>query len=189
MKINRWVLLALLLVAACVGAGAIIVSVSMYREEDSSNAFCMQCHTMTLVAGDSYFQRSRHMTNPEGVRPTCGNCHIPTNNWFVNTFTRLSFGIHDSFVELTHDFSNPASWEAHRVDIEAASQAAFRANDSITCRSCHDASAIHPQSQEGREAHATLQQGGVTCIDCHTNLVHPPAAPVGGQPIPSNRSR
>ena len=46
--------------------------------------------------------------------------------------------------------------------------------DSVTCRSCHDANAIQPTSEEGQKAHALLRQGGVTCIDCHTNIVHPP---------------
>ena len=27
-----------------------------------------------------------------------------------------------------------------------------------------------------QKAHALLRQGGVTCVDCHTNLVHPAAA-------------
>jgi nitrate/TMAO reductase-like tetraheme cytochrome c subunit len=189
MKIGRWALLGVLLVGAIVGAGTIVASVSVYHHSDASDAFCAQCHTMAQQGSDIYFQRSRHVSNPQGVRPTCGNCHIPTTNWFVNTFTRISFGVKDSYAQLTHDFSNPAAWEAHRVEIQAASQATFRANDGVTCRSCHNVSAIKPTSEEGRNSHALLAQGGVTCIDCHTNLVHPPAGPVVGQTLPSNRSR
>jgi trimethylamine-N-oxide reductase (cytochrome c), cytochrome c-type subunit TorY len=187
MRINRWVLVGLLFVAACVGAGAIIASVSIYHYSDSSDAFCTQCHTMAQEADKPYYQNSRHRNNHLGVQATCDKCHVPMTNWFVNTFTRVTLGMKDSFVELTHDFSNPAAWEAYRVDLEPRALARLRAQDSVTCRSCHDADAIHPTSEAGRASHASLGQGGVTCVDCHTNLVHPPAAPVGGRPIPSSR--
>ena len=52
----------------------------------------------------------------------------------------------------------------------------MHSQDSVTCRSCHDANAIQPTSDDGRKAHELLRQGGVTCVDCHTNLVHPAAA-------------
>ena len=68
-------------------------------------------------------------------------------------------------------------WAARRIGLAQEVQAVMRAQDSITCRSCHDANAIHPTSEAGRQAHALLSQGGVTCVDCHTNIVHPPAQP------------
>jgi len=183
MKINRWLLGALLLVAACVGAGGIIATISIYHDSDSSDAFCTQCHVMVLQADDPYFKRSRHRSNNVGVRPSCGNCHVPAGNWFISTFNRVKFGLKDTFSDLEHDFRNPTSWAAYRVDLEPKAQAVFRAQDSITCRSCHNANAINPTSEAGRSSHAALRQGGTTCIDCHTNLVHPPAAPVGAQPL------
>ncbi|MGA7526101.1 MAG: NapC/NirT family cytochrome c, partial [Pseudolabrys sp.] len=67
-------------------------------------------------------------------------------------------------------------WAAHRVKLTEEAQARMRRWDSVTCRGCHDANAISPKSEDGRTSHATLKQGGVTCVDCHTNLVHPPAA-------------
>ena len=48
----------------------------------------------------------------------------------------------------------------------------MRRSSGITCRKCHNAAAIHPTSDAGRSAHAALQQGDVTCIDCHANIVH-----------------
>ena len=65
---------------------------------------------------------------------------------------------------------------SHRTKLTQEVQAKLRAQDSVTCRSCHDANAIKPVSESGRTSHAMLKQGGVTCVDCHTNLVHPPAA-------------
>lgn len=186
MRINRWLLAGLLLVAACIGAGAVIASISIYYHEDSSDAFCTQCHSMTLEAEDAYFKRSRHVSNSAGVRATCGKCHIPTHNWIINTYTRVKTGMRDAWSEMTHNFSNATAWEAHRIDLEGEVQALFRAQDGVTCRSCHDASAINPKSEAGRSSHAALREGGTTCIDCHTNLVHKPAVPVGaGAPAPS----
>jgi cytochrome c-type protein NapC len=55
----------------------------------------------------------------------------------------------------------------------------MRAQDSVTCRSCHEAGAIAPKSEAGRAAHARVGKGGATCVDCHRNLVHAPASPLG----------
>jgi nitrate/TMAO reductase-like tetraheme cytochrome c subunit len=80
--------------------------------------------------------------------------------------------------ELTHSYSDPKVWEARRSELAAEVIAKIRAQNSVTCRSCHDASAIKPASENGRVSHALLRQGGVTCIDCHTNIVHaPPSEP------------
>ena len=166
MKISRWLLVALLLIAAGVGAGGILFSLAV-NHYTSTDAFCTSCHSMTLQAADPVFQRSAHRTNEKGVRPTCAQCHIPMNNWFVETWVHVSSGVRDVFSELTHNFNDPKVWEAHRVGLEQETLADMRARDSITCRSCHDASAI--------KDHASMLQGGVTCVDCHANLVHSPA--------------
>jgi nitrate/TMAO reductase-like tetraheme cytochrome c subunit len=78
--------------------------------------------------------------------------------------------------ELTHNYSDPKVWEARRRELAPEVVVKMRAQDSVTCRSCHDASAIKPASENGRVSHALLRQGGVTCIDCHTNIVHGPAS-------------
>ncbi len=174
MKINRWLFIALLLVAVLVGAGGMLVSVAGNRYT-STDAFCTSCHTMTLQASDPYFQKSVHRSNAAGIRPSCGECHIPTTNWFIETYTHVSSGIRDMYVTLTRDFSNPQTWETRRAALEQEVLADLRASNSVTCRSCHDAAAIQPKSEAGRQSHAALAQGGVTCVDCHVNLVHPPA--------------
>ncbi len=86
-------------------------------------------------------------------------------------------GAKDAFVELTHNFSDPKAWEALRIELEPEVRAQMHDQDSITCRSCHDANAITPTSDERRQAHALLRQGLATRVDCHTNIVHPPATP------------
>jgi nitrate/TMAO reductase-like tetraheme cytochrome c subunit len=166
MKISRWSLVALLLIAAGIGAGGILFSLAV-NHYTSTDAFCTSCHSMTFQAADPVFQKSGHRTNEKGVRPTCAQCHIPTNNWFVETWVHVSSGVQDVLSELTHNFSDPKVWEAHRAGLEQETLADMRARDSITCRGCHDASAI--------KDHASMLQGGVTCVDCHANLVHSPA--------------
>jgi len=175
MTINRWLLGAVLLVAAVVGAGAMMASFAI-NHATSTDAFCIGCHTMALQYNDPFFQNSAHRSNKEGVRPSCGDCHIPTTNWFIETYVHVTSGIRDVYVETTHDFSDPKAWEARRAALEEEARAQIRAWDSVTCRSCHDASAIKPSSDAGRQSHALLGQGGVTCVDCHINLVHPPVA-------------
>jgi trimethylamine-N-oxide reductase (cytochrome c), cytochrome c-type subunit TorY len=176
MRISRWLLVSLLVVGAVVGAGGVIASIAVNRYT-STDAFCTSCHSMAFQADDPYFQHSAHRSNKEGVRPSCGDCHIPRNNWFVETYTHVSSGAYDAFVEFTHNFSDPKLWNAHRVELAQEVRATMRAQDSITCRGCHDANAVQPASEDGRKAHALLRQGGVTCVDCHANLVHP-AAPL-----------
>ncbi len=187
MRINRWLLVALLIVGAVFGAGGIIASTVVNRYT-STDAFCTTCHTMAFQSDDPYFQHSAHRSNNEGVRPSCGDCHIPRNNWFVETYTHASSGAYDAFAEFAHNFSDPELWQARRIELAQEVHAQMHAQDSITCRTCHDANAIQPASDEGRKAHALLRQGGVTCVDCHTNLVHPPAPAPATQPTASPTS-
>jgi nitrate/TMAO reductase-like tetraheme cytochrome c subunit len=176
MQINRWPFIGMLLASAVVGAGAIIAS-TVVNHRTSTDAFCStSCHSMVFQASNGHFQHSKHRSNTKGVIASCADCHIPTTNWFIETYTHVTSGARDVFMELTHNFKDPKIWEAHRTKLTQEVQAKLRAQDSVTCRSCHDANAIKPVSESGRTSHAMLKQGGVTCVDCHTNLVHPPAA-------------
>ena len=174
MRINRRLLFAGL-ISAVVGAGAIIVSIS-FNHYTSTTAFCTSCHSMAFISADPHFQKSTHWAGSKGVRPSCGDCHIPTTNWFIETYTHVSSGIRDVIAELTHNYSDPKVWEARRAELAPEVVVKMRAQDSVTCRSCHDASAIRPASENGRVSHALLPRGGVTCIDCHTNIVHGPTS-------------
>jgi len=175
---KRWLVVSLLvLLGLVVGAGLVIASVAVNRYT-SSDAFCASCHTMAMVAEDPHFLNSPHHANAEGVQASCGDCHIPTTNWFVETYAHASSGIRDVVAEFTHDYaSNPAAWEARRVVLAQEVREEMRRQDSVTCLQCHSASAITPTSEQGRAAHALLREGRLTCIDCHFNLVHAPVAP------------
>ncbi len=174
---NRWLLLlALLAAGALVGAGGIIVSLQV-NQFTSTEAFCTSCHSMTSVATDPHFLQSAHRTNTKGVRPNCGDCHIPKTNWFVETYTHVTSGVRDVVAEYTHNFSDPNIWGARRIELAHEVRNLMRSQDSVTCRSCHDAAVIEPKSEGGRAAHALQRDGRMTCIDCHFNIVHAPVPP------------
>jgi nitrate/TMAO reductase-like tetraheme cytochrome c subunit len=173
----RWpAILALLAAGGLVGAGAIVASIEVNRHT-STDAFCTSCHSMAHVAAEPQFKRSTHRSNAAGVRPSCGDCHIPATNWFVETYAHAVKGAWDVFAESTHDYRDPAVWEARRVELAHSVRDEMRSQDSVTCRRCHDAAAIHPASERGRAAHALAREGRMTCIDCHFNLVHSPVPP------------
>ena len=122
MQVKRWVLVALLLGSATVGAVAIIASDVIYHHT-STNAFCTSCHSMAIQADDAYFKRSAHRSNSRGVLASCGDCHIPKTNWFVETYVKATSGARDVFSELTHNFKDPKVWAAHRAKLTEEAQA------------------------------------------------------------------
>jgi nitrate/TMAO reductase-like tetraheme cytochrome c subunit len=174
---NRWLmLLASLAVGAVVGAGGIIVSLQV-NHYTSTEAFCTSCHSMASVATDTHFLQSAHRANSEGVLAGCADCHIPKTNWFVETYTHVTSGARDVVAEVTHNFGDPKIWEARRVELAQEVRKVMRSQDSVTCRSCHDAAVVQPKSEPGRAAHALLREGRMTCVDCHFNIVHAPVPP------------
>jgi nitrate/TMAO reductase-like tetraheme cytochrome c subunit len=174
MRGNRWLfLLALLVAGAVIGASGMIVSLEVNRAT-STDAFCTSCHSMATLAADPHFRQSRHESNAAGLRVGCSDCHIQSENWFVETYTHVALGLRDVVAEYIHNFKDPELWQKRRTELAEGVRGEMQRNGSITCRKCHDAVAISPASEAGRAAHAMLAQGGVTCIDCHINLVHAP---------------
>jgi len=171
-----WFVLAILVAGGVLGAGAVIASLDINRRTSTDN-FCTACHSMQRLANNSFFLTSAHHTNPLGVIPTCGDCHIPARNWFEETYTHITQGLSDTYAELTQDFSDPKVWEKRRIALAHEVRETMRAQDSVTCRSCHDRDAVRPTSQRGQAAHALMREGRMTCIDCHFNLVHAPVPP------------
>ena len=174
---SKWRMsLALLVTGGLAGAAAIIVSTEVNRRT-ATDAFCISCHSMATLAADPHFTRSAHQSNAAGIRVGCGDCHIPPGNWFSETYTHVSMGMKDVIAEYTHNFDDPVVWEKRKTELAADVRDQMRRNDSVTCRRCHDATAIRPPTQAGRAAHAMLQPGRMTCIDCHFNLAHAPVSP------------
>jgi nitrate/TMAO reductase-like tetraheme cytochrome c subunit len=174
---NRSLLiLAFFAAGAVVGAGAIIVSVEANRIT-STDSFCTTCHSMATYAAESGFKQSAHRSNAAGVLASCGDCHIPRTNWWIETYTHVVRGLKDVISENTHNFSDPKVWDAYRIELADVARKEMRSQDSVTCRSCHDPQVIRPASESGQAAHAQIREARMTCIDCHFNLVHAPAPP------------
>lgn len=174
---HRWLFgIALLAIGTVIGAGANIASVEV-NSLTSTDAFCTSCHSMARIAADPHFRQSAHHSNAAGVRASCGDCHIPRTNWFTETYAHVASGVKDTIAEYANDFGNAAKWEARRVELAHEVRDKMRRQDSVTCRSCHDAAAIRPTSERGGAAHALQRERNLTCINCHFNLVHAPVPP------------
>jgi nitrate/TMAO reductase-like tetraheme cytochrome c subunit len=171
---KRWLtFLAVLIIGGAVGAAGIVASTFVNRYT-ATEAFCTSCHSMAEVAADPHYLQSAHRNNAAGVLTGCSDCHTPSNNWFVETYSHAMGGLRDGIAELTGNFSNPAVWAARRPLLAQRVRDEMQSEDSVTCRGCHDASAIHPASAAGQSAHAALAQSGITCIVCHNDIAHSP---------------
>ena len=148
MQVKRWVLVALLLGSATVGAGAIIASNVIYHHT-SNNAFCTSCHSMAIQADDAYFKRSAHRSNSKGVIASCGDCN-PKNKLVRGDLRQGDIGRSRRFFRTHAQFQRSEGLGAHRVKLTEEAQARMRRWDSVTCRGCHDANAISPKSEDGR---------------------------------------
>lgn len=178
-----WLAIVFLLIGGLIGAGGIIATTFANRIT-STEAFCTSCHSMATMAADPHYQQSAHRMNASGVLANCSDCHVPANNWFVETYSRVVGGIRDGIAEYTGNFRDPAVWAARLPELSRHVRAEMRGQDSVTCRKCHDAAAIRPASAAGQAAHAMLAQGTVTCIDCHADIAH---APVSAAAPPANQ--
>jgi len=173
----RWRLIVIVfIVGGLAGAGAMLASLEI-NKSTSTDAFCTSCHSMQFVGDDPVFLHSAHHSNGFGVQPGCNDCHTRKANWFIETWDHASAATRDIFAEYTHDFSDPKVWAARRIELAHEVRDVMRAQDSVTCRSCHNAAAINPKSERGQAAHALMREGRMTCIDCHFNLVHAPVPP------------
>lgn len=177
-KLGTWIAA---LAGLIIGAGGVI-GLRQVNTMTSTDDFCSNCHSMAYVVADATYQQSMHRAGPSGVRASCGDCHIPRDNLLRETYAHASQSIKDIYREIRFNFSDPAVWAERRPALTRAVLSRMRDEDSVTCRSCHDAAAIRPRTAQGRAAHAVASVPGMTCIDCHLNLVHQPAAPVSSGP-------
>ena len=167
-----WPWFLALAVGGLLGAAGILVSLEV-NHYTSTEKFCgTSCHSMTAHAEDPRYLQSAHINNSEGVRVSCGQCHVPTTNWFLETWVHVSSGIHDLIVESTFDFSDTKAWEARRVALAQGVREKMHGWKNQTCTKCHVPASIKPASQAGQMVHAALAPGDMACAACHRNLVH-----------------
>lgn len=162
--------------AALIIGGIVGILVALGAEEmdryTSTDEFCTSCHlTKTYIAEAETYKTSVHQTTTSGVRPGCADCHIP-KGLVAATYTHVVNGISDIWGQTTHNYEDPAVWKAEKARLAYATRDWFRANDSATCRNCHEQSSIKPKRKRGQRQHAQALKSEMTCIDCHYNLVH-----------------
>ena len=163
-----------MVVAVAVG-GVAVVTIDLTDHYFSTDNFCAHtCHVMERTVFEE-LKQSKHWMTSSGVRPKCADCHVSG---------RLTFAMWDHFIGtgellvwLTHDLSQPGSFEELRP--AAAQRVRFQRleNDSEKCRSCHVMEGIKPKRKRGRRMHDEALRDGVTCIVCYYNLVHKEVEP------------
>lgn len=174
MKILQFLKKAVVVSFIVGGVAGLVAAVAAEKVDEltSSDEFCSSCHTMKAYITDSEtFKKSTHRTSPSGVHPSCGDCHIP-KGLIAATWTHVYSGIKDTWAQTTMNYEDPKVWQAERARLANEARLWFRANDSVTCRNCHVEAAIKPERKRGQRQHKQAKEKGMTCIDCHYNLVH-----------------
>lgn len=135
----------------------------------SSTAFCTSCHSMSYPAAE--LKKSTHY-GALGADPGCKDCHVPRGleNFHRAVATHVVDGAREIVLELRHDYSDVAKFNARRLEMAHYARMNLKRWDSVTCRACHRDP--RPPGQSARSAHDTMLTRGSTCIDCHQNLVH-----------------
>lgn len=169
------------IVAGVIGVALGVFAVLAAEQVDhytSTDAFCgTTCHSMEAhVITDEAYITSVHRTSTSGVRAGCADCHIPPG-LVPATWEHITAGIKDIISEVSHDFSDPEVWEAKRAEMAYQVRDTMLANDSVTCRKCHNEAQITPERKRGQSQHADALENGITCIACHYNLVHKEVEP------------
>ena len=143
----------------------------------STDEFCTSCHSMgEYIANSDVYRGSVHQTTQSGVRPGCADCHIP-KGLVQATYTHIVNGASDLLGEIRHNYDDPKVWKARRAELAYSARDWMRANDSVTCRQCHEQQSVNPQRTRGQFMHLFAERAEKTCIDCHFNLVHDPVPP------------
>jgi nitrate/TMAO reductase-like tetraheme cytochrome c subunit len=167
----KWLPLLGVIVGVFVGLLLAIGAEEMDRYT-STDTFCTSCHAMqSYIAESETYKLSVHQTTSSGVRPGCADCHIP-KGLVLATYTHVVNGISDIWGEVSLDYEDPEVWNTEKARLADAARHWFRDNDSITCRECHEEASIKPARQRGQQQHKEALDSGMTCIDCHYNLVH-----------------
>ena len=140
-----------------------------------TTSFCTGCHEMSMSYEE--YRQSAHYRNPLGIRTGCGNCHVPPT-FFAGLWRHME-AVTEIWGHLSGKLDTPAKYEALRTRMAKGIWAEFKANDSAECRSCHTpaAMALEKQPDMAAQAHGSLKQSALTCIDCHQGVAH--RAPAG----------
>jgi cytochrome c-type protein NapC len=143
-----------------------------FVETTGTEEFCTSCHEMNAFVFEEYKQ-SAHYSSSSGVRPECGDCHVPPQ-----FFPKMGAKIRATFIEipshLMGTIDTQEKFEAKREELANHVWARMEANDSAPCRGCHDVNrmAMDEQALRARREHEEGFAKGETCINCHKGIAH-----------------
>jgi nitrate/TMAO reductase-like tetraheme cytochrome c subunit len=143
-----------------------------FVQNTSTEEFCTSCHEMNAFVYEEYRQ-STHFSSASGVLPECGDCHVPPE-----FFPKMGAKIRATFVEipshLMGTIDTQEKFEAKREELAQRVWARMEANDSASCRGCHNVEHMdfEEQALRARREHEEGFANGETCISCHKGIAH-----------------
>ena len=164
-------------VAALLGAG-IVLGILLWggfhtaMEATNTLAFCATtCHEMHDNVYVEY-QSTIHYQNRTGVRAVCADCHVP-RDW-LHKVARKVKATGELYGHFVGRLDTKEKFEANRMRLAENEWRQMKATDSRECRNCHSFTAMERAKQRPRaqKNHATAEQRGKTCIDCHKGIAH-----------------
>jgi cytochrome c-type protein NapC len=141
-------------------------------EATNTEKFCTSCHEMR----ENVFvelQPTIHYTNRSGVRATCPDCHVP-HNW-TSKIARKMQASKEVWGKVFGTINTREKFLDKRLELAQHEWARLKANNSLECRNCHNATYMDftRQSERAAKMHSTqLVSGDKTCIDCHKGIAH-----------------
>jgi len=170
-SLSKKKLIGVLAIGAFIGSAALFAT-QKTLQYTSTDEFCTSCHSLSVPTEE--WKGTLHYSNATGIRAGCQDCHIPHEG--LEYLTTKIGGLKDVYSELMGTIPDAAAFEQHRARLAQNVWDKFEANDSVTCRSCHNTQAwdLFSQSDKAAEQHRTMEETGATCIDCHRGIAHFP---------------
>lgn len=141
-------------------------------EVTNTEEFCISCHEMRDNSYQEY-KESIHYKNPAGVRATCSDCHVP-QPWVNKVMRKTYMWSNELLHKALGTIDTREKFLARREELAQRVWDTMKATDSRECRNCHARSFmdIDKQDRMAKQKHASMQENGTTCIDCHKGIVH-----------------
>ena len=167
----RWPVAGLLVIGAI---GGILFWGAFHTAMEATNtlAFCANtCHEMTDNVYAEY-KETIHYQNRTGVRAVCSDCHVP-KEWGHKVLRKIK-ATGELYGHLIGEIDTKEKFEKHRMQLAQNEWRNMKATDSRECRNCHSFASMQKTKQRPRAQrnHATAEQRGKTCIDCHKGIAH-----------------
>jgi len=140
-------------------------------EYTNTEQFCITCHEMQRNVFSEY-QATSHYSNRTGVRATCPDCHVP-KDW-EHKIVRKIQASNELLHKVLGTVDTREKFNERRVRLAKSEWARMKATDSRECRNCHSFTAMQKTKQrpKAQKNHASADQRGKTCIDCHKGIAH-----------------